>query len=342
MAARRPRRLLLLLLLPLTDAAADLSSQPSEHEPRPAVQRRSLVASAHSTVSKRPQRQACQMPQQPQPLEELPLMQRPQTLLGRECRRAVARVRYALRSDALRHLLAGAAAGAISNTAVAPLDILRINLMVAQDKTNALRVARGIFDKGGVLGFWQGNSADVLRTMPSSAIRFYTFALYKVRAGSVLHRIHRRVGRARLVFDVSAPPLARHATAPAPSCPSDALQSRRIATRCGRRSSRRFWRRWGYRVRRSRRCSRVALPVSPRWRRSSRLRRCALAWRPAPRRWALVSWASRAPYCRKKACAGSIVGCRRRSYRCACTSRHGACRPATAVATPTPYCGCSS
>ncbi len=89
-----------------------------------------------------------------------------------------------LRSDAARHLLAGAVAGVVSNTAVAPIDIVRLNLMTTETKTNALRVTRSIFAGagGGLAGvgaFWQGNSADVVRTIPASAIRFYTFALYK-------------------------------------------------------------------------------------------------------------------------------------------------------------------
>ena len=33
--------------------------------------------------------------------------------------------------------------------------------------------------------FWHGNSADVIRTIPASAIRFYTFALYKTQLARV-------------------------------------------------------------------------------------------------------------------------------------------------------------
>ena len=38
-------------------------------------------------------------------------------------------VRRSLKSNAVRHLIAGACAGVVSNTAVAPLDILRLNLV---------------------------------------------------------------------------------------------------------------------------------------------------------------------------------------------------------------------
>ena len=82
--------------------------------------------------------------------------------------------------------MAGAVAGIVSNTAVAPLDILRLNLMVSQQKTNALRVARKIFAEGGIFAFWQGNPADVCRAVPASAIRFYSFAVYKARLEALI------------------------------------------------------------------------------------------------------------------------------------------------------------
>ena len=85
-----------------------------------------------------------------------------------------------LKPNAARHLIAGAAAGIVSNTAVAPLDILRLNLMVSSQKNSVLQVARERRNpQGGVFAFWQGNLADVMRTIPASAVRFYSFAVYK-------------------------------------------------------------------------------------------------------------------------------------------------------------------
>jgi solute carrier family 25 phosphate transporter 23/24/25/41/solute carrier family 25 protein 42 len=86
-----------------------------------------------------------------------------------------------LASNAARHLISGAVAGVVSNTLVAPLDILRLNLMVATEQTNAVQVARALYTSGGLPAFWKGNAADVARTIPSSAIRFYSFAVYKAR-----------------------------------------------------------------------------------------------------------------------------------------------------------------
>ena len=35
--------------------------------------------------------------------------------------------------------------------------------------------------QNGLAGFWRGNSADVARAAPASAIRFYAFAAYKAK-----------------------------------------------------------------------------------------------------------------------------------------------------------------
>lgn len=78
----------------------------------------------------------------------------------------------------------------MSNTIVAPLDILRLNLMVSTQATSVVRVARDIYAQGGVPAFWRGNTADVLRTIPSSAVRFYSFAVYKAWLPSYLALAH--------------------------------------------------------------------------------------------------------------------------------------------------------
>ena len=70
-------------------------------------------------------------------------------------------------------------AGAISNTVVAPLDIVRIIMMNTKERISVAAVCSGLYAEGGVLAFWRGNTADVLRTMPASALRFFTFATSK-------------------------------------------------------------------------------------------------------------------------------------------------------------------
>jgi len=89
------------------------------------------------------------------------------------------RLQEFLEPDAVRHLIAGATAGVISTTAMAPLEVLRINRMVSKEATGVRRLAREIWAQGGLSEFWRGNTADVIRTIPASALRFCSFAVYK-------------------------------------------------------------------------------------------------------------------------------------------------------------------
>ena len=91
-----------------------------------------------------------------------------------------------LASEGRVHLLSGATAAAVSNSIVAPLDLIRLNMMVAKTQVSAMTMARRIFAENGVPGFWRGNSADVARAMPASAIRFYSFALAKANLPTLL------------------------------------------------------------------------------------------------------------------------------------------------------------
>ena len=83
-----------------------------------------------------------------------------------ELRSAARAVRHApsrsrdrvVRSYAARHLISGALAGIISNTVVAPLDIVRINIVVGDGQASAWQVARGIYKSGGILDFWRVRS----------------------------------------------------------------------------------------------------------------------------------------------------------------------------------------
>lgn len=84
-----------------------------------------------------------------------------------------------LASDARVHLLSGAVAAAVSNSIVAPLDVIRLNIMVSKTPLSAMSVVQTVWAQSGLAGFWRGNTADVARAVPASAIRFYSFAAYK-------------------------------------------------------------------------------------------------------------------------------------------------------------------
>lgn len=92
-----------------------------------------------------------------------------------------------------QHLVAGAAGGAISRTATAPLELLRLQAMTSSGKVHiqgdlsvhqrrphliqALKAATG---GQGWQGLWRGNGLNVLRAGPQKALDFFSFEVYKV------------------------------------------------------------------------------------------------------------------------------------------------------------------
>ncbi|KAI8363257.1 mitochondrial carrier domain-containing protein [Mortierella sp. GBAus27b] len=93
-----------------------------------------------------------------------------------------------------RYLLAGAIAGAVSRTATAPLDRLKVYLI-----TNATPITTGpiaqealklrqrllwtaiteLYHQGGVKTFFRGNGLNIIKIAPESAIKFYTYETSK-------------------------------------------------------------------------------------------------------------------------------------------------------------------
>eukprot|EP00658_Telonema_sp_P-2_P051068 TRINITY_DN39085_c0_g1_i1.p1 TRINITY_DN39085_c0_g1~~TRINITY_DN39085_c0_g1_i1.p1 ORF type:complete len:354 (-),score=84.55 TRINITY_DN39085_c0_g1_i1:175-1236(-) len=87
-------------------------------------------------------------------------------------------------------LLAGAGAGAIAKTCVAPLERIKMLCQVwglehPGQKTGILRVSRSVYSTSGVLGFWHGNFANVVRIVPNKGILFMCNDKYKEIAGVV-------------------------------------------------------------------------------------------------------------------------------------------------------------
>lgn len=73
-----------------------------------------------------------------------------------------------------RHLVAGGVAGAVSRTATAPLDRLKIMLQVYGSKTE-MRIwdaFKNMIKEGGVRSLWRGNGMSVLKIAPESALKF--------------------------------------------------------------------------------------------------------------------------------------------------------------------------
>ncbi|KAJ3003911.1 hypothetical protein NUW54_g5063 [Trametes sanguinea] len=93
-------------------------------------------------------------------------------------------------STAVKFLLAGGVAGAVSRTCTAPFDRLKIFLitrppelggtsLTPQAPVRGLKaigsaIAR-IYAEGGILGFWTGNGLSVAKILPESAIKFLAY-----------------------------------------------------------------------------------------------------------------------------------------------------------------------
>ncbi|KAH7887680.1 mitochondrial carrier [Phlebopus sp. FC_14] len=91
---------------------------------------------------------------------------------------------------AIKFLLAGGIAGAVSRTCTAPFDRLKIFLitrplqmggtaLAPKPSMGGLQAIRGavarIYSEGGVLAFWTGNGLSVMKIFPESAIKFMAY-----------------------------------------------------------------------------------------------------------------------------------------------------------------------
>ncbi|CAK9171544.1 unnamed protein product [Ilex paraguariensis] len=73
-------------------------------------------------------------------------------------------------NPSLRRLISGAIAGAVSRTAVAPLETIRTHLMVGSSGHSITEVFHDIMKTDGWKGLFRGNFVNVIRVAPSKAI----------------------------------------------------------------------------------------------------------------------------------------------------------------------------
>lgn len=73
-------------------------------------------------------------------------------------------------NPSLRRLISGAIAGAVSRTAVAPLETIRTHLMVGSSGHSTTEVFNNIMKSEGWKGLFRGNLINVIRVAPSKAI----------------------------------------------------------------------------------------------------------------------------------------------------------------------------
>lgn len=89
----------------------------------------------------------------------------------------------------LKRLLSGAIAGAVSRTAVAPLETIRTHLMVGLDgQSTVTGVFQNIMQREGWQGLFRGNGINVLRVAPSKAIEVSHWATDRTDVS--LHTVH--------------------------------------------------------------------------------------------------------------------------------------------------------
>jgi len=75
-------------------------------------------------------------------------------------------------------LFAGAMSAVVSRTCVAPLERVKMEMMLKQNAGSAVATASQVLNTEGLLGFWKGNALNVLRTAPFKAVNFFSFDMY--------------------------------------------------------------------------------------------------------------------------------------------------------------------
>ncbi|XP_028087305.1 adenine nucleotide transporter BT1, chloroplastic/mitochondrial-like [Camellia sinensis] len=80
------------------------------------------------------------------------------------------KLKIKIANPSLRRLISGAVAGAVSRTAVAPLETIRTHLMVGSSGHSSTEVFHNIMKTDGWKGLFRGNFVNVIRVAPSKAI----------------------------------------------------------------------------------------------------------------------------------------------------------------------------
>ncbi|KAF5749640.1 hypothetical protein HS088_TW04G01611 [Tripterygium wilfordii] len=89
------------------------------------------------------------------------------------------RLKIKIGNSSLRRLISGAIAGAVSRTAVAPLETIRTHLMVGSCGHSTGEVFDSIMKSDGWKGLFRGNFVNIIRVAPSKAIELFAYETVK-------------------------------------------------------------------------------------------------------------------------------------------------------------------
>lgn len=96
------------------------------------------------------------------------------------------KLKVKVRNPSLRRLISGGIAGAVSRTAVAPLETIRTHLMVGSSGHSSTEVFHTIMKTDGWKGLFRGNLVNVIRVAPSKAIEVIGITIFSLRFGYMI------------------------------------------------------------------------------------------------------------------------------------------------------------
>ncbi|KAF3665588.1 Adenine nucleotide transporter BT1, chloroplastic/mitochondrial [Capsicum baccatum] len=98
-----------------------------------------------------------------------------QGIVKKEKKKGGLKIKLKVSNPSLRRLISGAIAGAVSRTAVAPLETIRTHLMVGSSGHSSTEVFNNIMKTEGWIGLFRGNFVNVIRVAPSKAVELFAY-----------------------------------------------------------------------------------------------------------------------------------------------------------------------
>jgi len=147
----------------------------------------------------------------------------------------------AVHSSHARHMAAGAFAGAVAKTTTAPLDRLKIQFQVSQERftlTAAAQLLRSSVATDGFIGLWRGHSATLARIIPYAGLHYAAHEALAdgIAATHTVGDVTTPPSQTRLAVERFAAGAGAGATATMATYPLDVLRARlavRSATAIG-------------------------------------------------------------------------------------------------------------